>query len=61
MYCMEILGHNDLHLTLRSYLGAISCNFSSAKDREGAKLQDTTVLICSYVTVLAYSAPGGDL
>ena len=27
----------------------------------GAQLQDTTVLICSYVLTLAYSTPGGDL
>ena len=31
------------------------------KDHDEVQLQDTTVLICSYVIALAYSTPGGDL
>ena len=41
--------------------GKTSFLMSYSKDHEEAQLQDTTVLICSYVITLAYSTPGGDL
>ena len=52
-----------------SYCVQLSANAYSSGDSESkqrsfnmeAQLQDTTVLICSYVITLAYNAPGGDL